>query len=110
MMFGRTKVAALCAGISVLLVVLAEGAGAAEDYLNCIGEVLEPGQTLYPNDFDPDWACNIGGYRFGLDEDGFLGAWEYDGIVTWHSGIRGDHLRMQKDGNLVLRAEDGTAL
>ena len=108
MMLERSKVAALCAGMSVIVVVL--GAGAGKD-LNCIGEVLEPGQTLYPNDFiGPDWACNMGGYRFGLDEDGFLGAWEYDGIVTWHSGIRGDHLRMQRDGNLVLRAGDGTAL
>jgi hypothetical protein len=82
---------------------------ARAEKFNCVGEYLRPGETLYPNDYiGPNWACPNGGYRFGLDKDGFLGAWEYSNTVMWHSGVQGDYLRMQLDGNLVLNKADGT--
>lgn len=72
---------------------------------NCIGEELTVKETLYRNMYiGPNWACPQGGYRFGLDNEGYLGAWDYDGAV-WNSGFKGDHLRLQDDGNLVLRDE-----
>jgi len=94
-------------GVLVALFTSSDLVGAKEP--NCVGEFLRPGQTLKPNDFiGPSWSCSEGGYRFGLDQDGFLGAWRYDGSVVWHSGKKGDYLRMQRDGNLVMNKADGT--
>uniref|UniRef100_A0A7R9WA02 Bulb-type lectin domain-containing protein n=1 Tax=Pseudictyota dubia TaxID=2749911 RepID=A0A7R9WA02_9STRA len=73
---------------------------------DCIGDTLKPGEKLYPDQvLGPSWNCKDGGYRFGLDSEGWLAYWTFDDAVGWYSGARGDYLTLEHNGNLVLYAK-----
>lgn len=79
----------------------------------CKGSVLESTKKLYPNEY----ICTTEDkerYLFGLDSHGLLHEIHFDAegtmSVYWSSQKQGSYLRMQKDGNLVLRNSNRKAV
>lgn len=77
------------------------------DEPKCVG-VLHEGQRLAWNEFVCEYDENGNVLtRFGLSTNGLLGLWRHDELVWrprdrpgWH--LRGDYLRLQRDGHLTL--------